>query len=343
LTRAYGGSRLSQHDRKRVGRNAPCPCGSGRKYKKCHLMSEPRSTPVAPFDVIAARRISAELVRRAQETQFQAPKPIKAEFKGHVFRAFRSHLFIRRRNESYQEWVIDVLKRTMGQGWLNKYKPPNQDGHPVKRWLYSSSALAARSLPPNHDGPAIAVRANGDSMALVALAEDVFRLRQANSFPTALRDRLRDPRQFQGVRYEIAIAATFLRAGFDLEWPLRGGPERRPEFVARQRGTKESVVVETKSRHRPGILGTPGLPPRLEELRFDVQRLFAEALQQAPDAGIFAVFIDLNLPHVDVDKYREELSAMLLKDAEAAAAATLVVLTNWPWHYDGTSPASPSF
>jgi uncharacterized protein YecA (UPF0149 family) len=23
-----------------VGRNDPCPCGSGKKYKKCHLASE---------------------------------------------------------------------------------------------------------------------------------------------------------------------------------------------------------------------------------------------------------------------------------------------------------------
>lgn len=24
----------------RVGRNDPCPCGSGKKFKKCHYMSE---------------------------------------------------------------------------------------------------------------------------------------------------------------------------------------------------------------------------------------------------------------------------------------------------------------
>jgi preprotein translocase subunit SecA len=24
----------------KVGRNEPCPCGSGKKYKKCHGMSE---------------------------------------------------------------------------------------------------------------------------------------------------------------------------------------------------------------------------------------------------------------------------------------------------------------
>lgn len=26
-----------QMNRGRVGRNDPCPCGSGRKFKKCHL------------------------------------------------------------------------------------------------------------------------------------------------------------------------------------------------------------------------------------------------------------------------------------------------------------------
>jgi len=26
-----------QRARRRVGRNDPCPCGSGKKFKKCHL------------------------------------------------------------------------------------------------------------------------------------------------------------------------------------------------------------------------------------------------------------------------------------------------------------------
>ncbi len=31
-----------QRERGRVGRNDPCPCGSGKKFKKCHLVAEPR-------------------------------------------------------------------------------------------------------------------------------------------------------------------------------------------------------------------------------------------------------------------------------------------------------------
>jgi uncharacterized protein YecA (UPF0149 family) len=29
----------------RVGRNDPCPCGSGKKYKKCHLPLEEGGAP----------------------------------------------------------------------------------------------------------------------------------------------------------------------------------------------------------------------------------------------------------------------------------------------------------
>jgi preprotein translocase subunit SecA len=29
----------------KVGRNAPCPCGSGRKYKLCH--GDPRNRPAS--------------------------------------------------------------------------------------------------------------------------------------------------------------------------------------------------------------------------------------------------------------------------------------------------------
>jgi preprotein translocase subunit SecA len=33
----------SGDDFSRVGRNDPCPCGSGRKYKRCH--GDPRNAP----------------------------------------------------------------------------------------------------------------------------------------------------------------------------------------------------------------------------------------------------------------------------------------------------------
>jgi hypothetical protein len=34
LTRAYRTSKIVRHEK--IGRNDPCPCGSGKKYKNCH-------------------------------------------------------------------------------------------------------------------------------------------------------------------------------------------------------------------------------------------------------------------------------------------------------------------
>jgi len=28
---------LEQTEKRKVGRNEPCPCGSGKKFKRCHL------------------------------------------------------------------------------------------------------------------------------------------------------------------------------------------------------------------------------------------------------------------------------------------------------------------
>ena len=42
---AGGGTQNTVHrTQKKVGRNDPCPCGSGLKYKKCHLNREPQTT-----------------------------------------------------------------------------------------------------------------------------------------------------------------------------------------------------------------------------------------------------------------------------------------------------------
>jgi preprotein translocase subunit SecA len=36
LTGAFNSQDASASDVEKVGRNEPCPCGSGKKYKKCH-------------------------------------------------------------------------------------------------------------------------------------------------------------------------------------------------------------------------------------------------------------------------------------------------------------------
>jgi hypothetical protein len=58
--------------------------------------------------------------------------------------------------------------------------------------------------------------------------------------------RLRSYEAFQGARYEIAVAATFVRCGFDIEW-VEEKAKKHCEFNATHKGTGENIAVETKS------------------------------------------------------------------------------------------------
>ena len=44
-----------------LGRNDPCPCGSGKKYKKCHGLSAPASSTARPGVAHARALKSAEV------------------------------------------------------------------------------------------------------------------------------------------------------------------------------------------------------------------------------------------------------------------------------------------
>ena len=48
--------------RLKTGRNEPCPCGSGKKYKKCHLEADEnaQSTALAKVNDEAAKKAKAE-------------------------------------------------------------------------------------------------------------------------------------------------------------------------------------------------------------------------------------------------------------------------------------------
>jgi hypothetical protein len=51
----------------KIGRNKPCPCGSGRKYKHCH--GRPTAEPAAPIDVrrMMTQRMAEERIREIQQ------------------------------------------------------------------------------------------------------------------------------------------------------------------------------------------------------------------------------------------------------------------------------------
>lgn len=47
-----------------VGRNEPCPCGSGRKFKKCHGLQSTAATPELPAEIVKSNQADLALVER---------------------------------------------------------------------------------------------------------------------------------------------------------------------------------------------------------------------------------------------------------------------------------------
>jgi hypothetical protein len=99
---------------------------------------------------------------------------------------------------------------------------------------------------------------------ITSLAHDLYLLQKVDRLPDGLVNRLRNHDGFQGARYEIAIAAAFVKCDFEIEWigDLR---VKHPEFIARNKQTGEEVAVETKSRRRPACstILAPSSPPKI--------------------------------------------------------------------------------
>jgi len=251
------------------------------------------------------------------------------------------------RTQTLHEVLISLLTSILANPWYEQQlaKRP-EDRHIIMQWIGAWCDESQRAVPPDHQpGKRYEFKRTGQAQELLALAYDIYCLLQADRLDWGVRDRLKTDDQFQGARYELAVAAIFIRSGFDIEWlDQRKGPGKRCEFIATHRMTGEVIAVEAKSRHRAGTLQQPGPPPDLASLRGDVRGLYMKAIAKDPKDKPFAIFIDANLPHQPelqhLDKawipevwnmVTEHLTSLLPGPAPFSA----LFVTNYAWHYEG--------
>ena len=97
------------------------------------------------------------------------------------------------------------------------------------------------------------------------------------------------------MRYELLVAATFVRAGFEVEPEDESdSTTKHPEFVATHRTAKFVVAVEAKARNRR--------PSDRNPARAGVDNLIENAAEKAPRDMPFALFVDVAMPPEDRDK-----------------------------------------
>jgi hypothetical protein len=266
---------------------------------------------------------------------------IQADFQGMKVRAVRNSIFVRPPNESLYDFQVNLLLWTLGKPWFDtEMAKPLEDRHIILRWRHERNELLNANRKPGDD-PNKPVKAamTGDVKALQILADDIYQLEHALQTPRRIIERLRDPRQFQGVRHEIAVASIFARCGFAINF-IDDASKRNPEFIA-EKGA-ERIAVEAKSRHRAGVLHQPGhFDTETNPAPAKIKDLYEQALGQNPGGMPFLVFVDINLPlspgtaTMNKSWVRESMQAFddRRHEGKLTDPDTGMVLTNFGWHY----------
>jgi hypothetical protein len=199
----------------------------------------------------------------------------------------------------FGDWKLfpDFLGAYLG-GCLNpkwgepQLRLPIEQQHPINQW-YTLMVESQKKAERTKDG--FVVCNTGAAMAWVRLAYDLYLIEHNGELQSRLLRKLRYPDQFQGARFEAAVAAMMLAAGYELAYSEDKGPGKRPEFIATNKMTGARVAVEAKSRHRPGILGYLKHHSPTYRGDFDITSLLKSAVEKDTSEPLI-VFIELNAP-----------------------------------------------
>jgi hypothetical protein len=224
---------------------------------------------------------------------------------------------------------------------------PEGKRHVVLRWLQSYEEWRiANQREECREGNGWGAIPTGEVMALHQLAYDIYCLEVSRRMRRFLRNRLRNRGQFQGARYEVAIASILARAGFDVT--LLDDTEKSKkhcEFIAEYRHTRENVAVEVKSRHRKGVLHEKGSFDPKEDIKGHVLHLLQKALDQKPKDLPYLIFIDINVPptpelSLPQKTWFNDIKSIADKSIIPSRFNALIV-TNFAYYYAGNKGPTP--
>jgi hypothetical protein len=330
----------------KIGRNDPCPCGSGRKYKHCFLRNVCERSPWPP-DVRS--KMQAQMMAEHQRRQkFGEVRPIiHAEHQGRRLVAVGSRIIYDRPGEN-KRWntFIDVLmayiRLPLGSGWgKRELLKPLADRHPVMQWYDHVCNLQKNTARLEANG-LYSMQMDGVTSAFLHLAYDLYVLDDHQKLQKEVLKRLRRRENFAGARYELLVAATFIRAACSIAFEdERDSSRRHPEFVATYRETGFVFSVEAKARQR-----TVGISHGDTRLKAGVRDLLLDAATKETMRP-YVVFVDVNLPPDDPKgppTWAEEVT-QTARDVVAQIGHCpfdLIVFTNIPHHYSEVGGPDPA-
>ncbi len=252
---------------------------------------------------------------------------------------------------TFPEFLIFYLIGHLSHEWvLEESAKPEEERHSVVTWLEGVfNQLAEQAKEKQEQKPQVLwVKPSGYMKSCVDLAYDIYTLRHHSVLQDRLIERLKIRDQFQGARYEAFVAATMIRAGFDIKFEDEADRSRKhPEFIATDKATGEKMAVEAKSRHRKGVLGQPGQQQAETDLSLRVRPLINKALEKKTDYP-YVIFLDINMPphegHIEerpwFQQFKHTVSQTHVPDGKKDEFAA-IIFTNIPSHYDATFAPAP--
>lgn len=271
----------------KIGRNAPCYCGSGRKFKRCHGRVQHPLPDEIEKEIIEHGRRHFEK-HKAQELQRQKQQGlgrpiISIEYNGYRFVAVGSRLHYGKW-KTFPDFLGNYIKHTLDGEWGNaEIAKPLAERHPLMQWydkICHLQAAHAKEL-----GMVFSTPMTGAVSAYNRLAYNLYLIaHNGKDIQTRLIARLKDKDNFQGALFEAQVAAWLIMAGFELVYEDEtDGNTTHCEFTATYTATGEKYSVEAKSRAtKPG--GSARTP---------VGNQLRKALAKKADYRRL-VFIDLN-------------------------------------------------
>jgi hypothetical protein len=278
----------------KIGRNQPCPCGSGRKYKRCHgntAQHERVQRAFAAGDLHLQRHQANEQRRQAQ---LGLGKPIlSAEVSDVRFVAAGNRVYYGSAWKTFPDFLIHFLGSSLGSELGNaELLKPEADMHPVALWYRKMCTLQAahRGKP----GEIFSAPETGAARAYLELAHNLYLLEHNAELRKILIARLKVPDQFQGALSEIRTAGMFVRAGFGIKFHDETDSTRTHcEYDATRKSSGKTFSVEVKTRHWETT------PKNDEEgrraVRINVRRLLRRALAKEAEHERLVV-IELAMP-----------------------------------------------
>ena len=227
---------------------------------------------------------------------------------------------------------------TLGERWTKEEIAKPADRHPIAQWFIDCREIRDPSRGKHIRGNIYESEMNGGTLRLMLLGRDLWYLRHAAALPSRVLHCLRHPHLFQGALYEIAVASIMVRVGYSLDWYEGESMAHRPEFVATRGG--DVVVVEAKSRHRPGALGQDERSAPSGSI-LDLEGLFREAVRKDPEGRPYLIFLDCNLPieatsanAQQLAKDFDSLTTRMAQLNETGSGFNAALATNYSFHYE---------